>query len=143
MVDVTGWFTDASAAADGSGRYHGVSPARAVDSRYGTGGLSKPVAAGQSVAVTLAGTAGVPAMNASVVPAAVIANVTVTDDTGAGYLTIYPSGTPLPLASDLNYRAMINRANHAVAKLGSDGKVMVYSGLANTDIIIDVLGWFN
>jgi hypothetical protein len=36
-----------------------------------------------------------------------------------------------------------NHANHVVAKLGADGRVTVYSGWASTDIIVDVLGWFN
>jgi hypothetical protein len=33
--------------------------------------------------------------------------------------------------------------NHVVAKLGTDGKVTLYSGWSTTDIIVDVLGWFN
>jgi murein DD-endopeptidase MepM/ murein hydrolase activator NlpD len=143
IVDVTGWFTDASATADGSGQYHGLTPARVVDSRFGTGGLSRPVGPDQGVGVTLAGAGGVPAMSASVAPTAVISNVTVTGSSGIGYLVVYPSGSPLPLASDLNYVRLDNHANHVVAKLGADGRVTVYSGWASTDIIVDVLGWFN
>jgi hypothetical protein len=143
IVDVTGWFTDASAAADGSGQYHGLTPARVVDSRFGTGGVSRPVGPDQGVGVTLAGAGGVPAMSASVAPTAVISNVTVTGTSGIGYLVVYPSGSSLPLASDLNYVRLDDRANHVVAKLGADGRVTVYSGWASTDIIVDVLGWFN
>jgi murein DD-endopeptidase MepM/ murein hydrolase activator NlpD len=143
IVDVTGWFTDASATADGSGQYHGLTPARVVDSRFGTGGLSRPLAPGQAVAITLAGAGGVPAMNASVAPTAVISNVTVTNTSGVGYLVVYPSGSSLPLASDLNYVRLDTHANHVVAKLGADGLVSVYSGWATTDIVVDVAGWFN
>jgi hypothetical protein len=82
-------------------------------------------------------------MSASVAPTAVISNVTVTGSSGIGYLVVYPSGSPLPLASDLNYVRLDNHANHVVAKLGADGRVTVYSGWASTDIIVDVLGWFN
>ena len=143
IVDVTGWFTDASATADGSGQYHGVTPARVVDSRFGTGGLSRPLAPGQAVNVMLAGVGGVPAMTAAVGPTAVISNVTVTNTGGVGYIVVYPSGTALPLASDLNYVRLDSHPNHVVAKLGSDGRVTLYSGWSTSDVIVDVLGWFN
>ena len=143
IVDVTGWFTDASATADGSGQYHGLTPARVVDSRFGTGGLSRPLAPGQPVTVTLAGAGGVPAMTASAAPTAVISNVTVTNTSGVGYIVVYPSGSALPLASDLNYVRLDSHPNHVVAKLGTDGRVTLYSGWSTSDIIVDVLGWFN
>ncbi len=82
-------------------------------------------------------------MNASVAPTAVISNVTVTNTSGVGYLVVYPSGSSLPLASDLNYVRLDTHANHVVAKLGADGLVSVYSGWATTDIVVDVAGWFN
>ncbi len=143
IVDVTGWFTDASATADGTGQYHGLTPTRVADSRYGTGGLLRPLAPAQPVAVTLAGAGGVPAMTATIAPTAVISNVTVTNTSAIGYIIVYPSGTTTPLASDLNYVRLDTHPNHVVAKLGADGKVMVFSGWATTDVIVDVLGWFN
>ncbi len=143
IVDVAGWFTDASATADGSGQYHGLTPARVLDSRFGTGGLSRPLAPGQAVGVTLAGVGGVPAMNATVAPTAVISNVTVTNTGGAGYIVVYPGGSGLPLASDLNYVRLDTHPNQVVAKLGADGRIQVYSGWSTTDIIVDVFGWFN
>jgi hypothetical protein len=82
-------------------------------------------------------------MTATIAPTAVICNVTVTNTSGIGYIIVYPSGTTTPLASDLNYVRLDTHPNHVVAKLGADGKVMVFSGWATTDVIIDVLGWFN
>jgi hypothetical protein len=82
-------------------------------------------------------------MSASFAPTAVISNVTVTNTSGVGYLVVYPSGSSLPLASDLNYVRLDTHPNHVVAKLGADGLVTVYSGSATTDIVVDVAGWFN
>ena len=143
IVDVSGWFTDASATAGSVGQYHGLASARVVDSRFGTGGLSSPIGAAQTVGVTLAGAGGVPAMNATVAPTAVIANVTVTNTTSQGYIEVFPSGTTLPLASDLNFTRLATVANEAVEKVGTDGRVMVYNGYGSTDLVVDVLGWFN
>jgi hypothetical protein len=143
IVDVTGWFTDSSATADGSGQYHGLIAARVADSRFGTGGLSRPLAPGQAVNVSLAGAGGVPAITATVAPTAVISNVTVTNTSGVGYIVVYPSGSALPLASDLNYARLDTHPNHVVAKLGADGRVTLYSGWSTSDVIVDVLGWYN
>src|SRR5207244_83732 len=103
----------------------------------------RPLAPGQPVTVTLAGAGGVPAMTAPAAPTAVISNVTVTNTGGVGYIVVYPSGSALPLASDLNYVRLDSHPNHVVAKLGTDGRVTLYSGWSTSDIIVDVLGWFN
>jgi hypothetical protein len=50
-------------------------------------------------------------------------------------LTVYPNGTPLPNASNVNY----NTANTVLARLGTDGKVSIYTHAA-THLIIDVSG---
>jgi murein DD-endopeptidase MepM/ murein hydrolase activator NlpD len=143
VVDVSGWFTDASAAAGSVGQYHGLTSARVIDSRFGIGGVSTPVGPAQTVGLMLAGAGGIPAMNSTVVPSAVIANLTITNPTSQGYVEAFPSGTPLPLASDLNFLKGATVANEAIAKLGTDGRVMVYNGYGSTDVVVDVLGWFN
>jgi hypothetical protein len=66
----------------------------------------------------------------------------VTGSTAPGYITLYPDGTPLPLASQLNYGAGQTRANNAIVPLGPGGDLAVYCGLGSTDFIIDVTGYF-
>ena len=84
----------------------------------------------------MAGAVGVPA-DAS----AVVVNVTATEPDGPGYLTVYPCGTPPPLASNVNYVAGQNVPNLVIARLGADGKVCIFS-LAPTHVVADVSGWF-
>jgi len=72
-------------------------------------------------------------------------NVTVTRPTaGPGFLTLYPGGTALPLASTLNYRIGITRANNAIVPLGAGGEVIVHCGQGGgtADLVVDVNGYF-
>ena len=95
-----------------------------------------PDAAGGTLQLQVGGVAGVPA-NA----AAAVLNVTVTNPAGAGFVTVYPCGQPRPNASNLNYVAGQNVPNLVIAKLGTGGKVCIYT-FAPTDLIADVAGYF-
>ncbi|CAB4899689.1 unannotated protein [freshwater metagenome] len=84
----------------------------------------------------MAGRAGVP-VDAS----AVELNVTVTNANGAGFVTVYPCGSPRPLSSNVNYGAGSTVANSVIAKIGVDGKVCVFTQ-AGVDLIVDTSGYF-
>ena len=143
MVDVNGWFTDGSNPSATGGTFNGVTPVRILDTRVGTGGFHAPLGAGQSLALQVAGFGGVPTMTDQIAPTAAVINVTVTDTTSQSYLTVYPSGSALPLASDLNWPAGATVPNLALVKLGADGKIIIYNGYGTVDVIVDVVGWYN
>jgi len=142
IADLGGWFSDSSNAAATGSRFVGVTPARILDTRNGTGGFSSPLLAGQMIAATVAGVGNVPAMNAAVPPSAVVLNVTVTDATAASYLTVWPDGATRPNASDLNWVAGLTVPNLVVVKVGPDGTIDLYNAAGSTDVIIDVVGWY-
>lgn len=121
------------------GEFHGLIPARILDTRAGTGGFNAPVGPGATIAVPVAGRGGVPASGAS----AVVLNVTITEPTAETFLTVFPSGTTRPLASNLNALAKKTVPNLVVAKLGADGKVAVYNNVGTSHVIYDVMGWFS
>jgi IPT/TIG domain/Fibronectin type III domain len=142
IADVGGWFTDGVAATAGS-RFVGVTPARILDTRDGTGGV--PIArlgANASMAVTVAGRGGVPLMTAGTPPTGVVLNVTVTNPSAGSYLTVWPDGASKPLASDLNYGPGLTVPNLVVVKLGSNGMIDLYNAFGSVDVIIDVVGWY-
>lgn len=93
---------------------------------------------GASVAVPVAGRGGVPATGAS----AVVVNVTVTQPSVGGFLTVFPGGTARPLASSLNFAAGQTAPNLVVAKLGADGSIGVYNNAGTSHVILDVVGWY-
>jgi hypothetical protein len=135
IVDTNGWFTDASQAGT-AGAYVPLTPARSLDTRDGTGGVTtRP--AGTTVDVQVTGRGGVPDSGVS----AVILNATVVNPTGPGYLTVFPAGTAMPLASDLNYATGEIRPNLVVVKVGAGGKVSLYTS-TGTDVVFDVAGYF-
>jgi hypothetical protein len=138
IVDVVGWFSDASAAASTTGRYLGLLPTRVLDTRFGLGGV-RTLSPGQTL-VGIAGVGGIPPGGT----VAVIMNLTATNGTAPGdFLSLYPSDVTNPNTSDINFSAGENRANHVVSRLGGDGKVALYNATGQVDAIIDVSGYYS
>lgn len=108
-----------------------VDPARVFDSRAGGG----PRPAGSITEITVAGCANVPPGSVGVV-----LNVTALEAQTPGYLTVYPCGTAVPDASNVNYTFGDTVANTAVARLGTDGRVCVYTS-AVSGLLVDVTGY--
>ena len=122
-----------------AGRYNPLTPARILDTRTGIGGFFTPVGPGATVSVPVAGRGGVPATGVT----AVAVNVTVTQPTGDGFLTIWPSGSPRPLAANLNFTPNKTVPNLVVVKLGANGQVDMFNSAGSTHVVYDVAGWFS
>jgi uncharacterized repeat protein (TIGR01451 family) len=117
-------------------KFHTVSPCRLVDTR----GAEGPALAGASArSFSVAGRCQVPST-----AWAVSVNLTVTQPTGPGNLRAFPAGTPLPLASSLNYAAGQTRANNLILSLNEAGLASVFCGQASgtTHFLMDVNGYF-
>ena len=75
---------------------------------------------------------------------AVVLNVTVTQPSAQGHITVYPDGTTLPTASNLNFSPGETVPNLVIAPVGSDGKVDLNNGSSGTvELIADVSGYFS
>jgi hypothetical protein len=131
IADVSGWY-----GLDGKA-FSAVAPARAMDTRNGTGVAKTKVGADRFVALKVTGSNGVPAAGVN----AVTMNVTVTNPEAAGFITAYPCGGTKPLASNLNYTTGQTIPNQVTVPVAADGTVCFYSQSA-TDLIADVSGWF-
>ena len=136
IFDVTGYFTPDTNGAT----YYPLTPARILDTRDGTG-LSGPSGshAARSFQVTLRG--GVPA-NAS----AVTGNLTVTQQSSAGFVYIGPLAMNNPTSSNLNFPLGDDRANAVTVALGSGGTLSVTYAAGTlgptAQLIFDVTGYF-
>jgi peptidoglycan hydrolase-like protein with peptidoglycan-binding domain len=127
VVDISGYYTDG---------FHPVTPARIADTRSGACGMR--LGPGETRQVAVSGVAGVPAGTAG----AVALNVTIVNPTAATYLTVWPSGTPQPEASNLN--AIVGTVpNMVTVGLGADGRISVFNYAGSADVIVDVAGWFD
>jgi hypothetical protein len=122
-------------------KFYTLPPCRILDTRNANGPLGGPaLTGGASRTFTIANVCLIPPT-----AKAVSVNATVTEPTAQGYLTLYPGGTPLPLASTINFRAGQTRANNAIVPLGANGTISVYGGLPTgntTHFLLDVNGYF-
>jgi hypothetical protein len=137
VIDVSGWFTDSSAAGD-PGSFVPLVPQRVLDTRTGLGGYSTKVGAGRSIDVQMTGVGGVPDSGVS----AVVFNLTTANGTRSTYLTAYPTGTSKPPSADLNPPAGHITSNLVMVKVGDGGEVTVYNNSGETDVIADVVGYY-
>ena len=120
----------------GAGRVVPVSPTRVLDTRVGTGATG-PVPPGGVIELALAAPSGT-------LPAAarcVVLNVTVTGATADAYATLWPSGEPRPLASNLNVTPGRTVPNLAVVKLGIDGRVSLFHSAGTAHYVADLVGY--
>ncbi len=76
--------------------------------------------------------------------AGVVVNMTVTDTRQAGFITVYPSGTAMPTASNLNYVPGQTIANLVMVKDGSNGTISITNNSSGTvSLLADIAGYFN
>ncbi len=92
----------------------------------------------EETTVTVAGAAGVPTTGVG----AVVLNVTATDVESDSFVTVWPTGTPRPLASNLNLQRDDTVANLVLVPLGTGGKVSIYQQGGPSEVVVDVSGWF-
>lgn len=131
VADVNGYVPD-------GGSPSTLVPARLLDTRPGEqtvdgtfagGGLR---AAGSTLELTVRGRGDVPSDAATV-----MLNVAAVLPDAPGFVTVWPCGQPRPLASTLNYAAGAVVPNAVLAKVGSGGKVCLYTSAA-THLVADV-----
>ncbi len=136
FADLTGYHPSTAA-------YRSVVPERLLETRTTEGGQrgytgAKPTG-GQVVALDVTDVAGTTAR----VPndaKAVFLNITSVNASAAGFVTVYPCGSPRPTASSLNIEPGLVRANLVAAKIGTGGTVCVFSNVG-TDYVADLQGY--
>ncbi len=134
VADVAGWF-DAGGVADTGAHHEATLPLRIADTQDGTGGLPvAKVGAGQTITVDVGSQCPSPgAVSASL-------NITATGGDAATHLTAYPSGTGLPLASNVNVSAGETAPNAAIVALSPGGQIDITNHSGTIDVIVDLFG---
>jgi hypothetical protein len=136
VFDVTGYFL----ADDTGATFTPITPARALDTRDGTG-LTGLFVNNIPRTLVVTGSKGIPPT-----ATAITGNLTVTQQSAAGYVAVTKTPTATPTTSTLNFPVSDNRGNGLFAPLDGSGALsIVYkSGTAgaHTQIILDVTGYF-
>ena len=133
VIDVAGYYQEGHGAG-----FLPVVPSRIADTRpaFNVGQHDTPLGtATRSVAIARWG--GIPS-DAD----AVVLNVTVVNPTAPSYLTVAPTGSPTPIASNLNYGRGDTVANQVTVPLGPDGRVNLTNAVGTVDVVIDAVGFF-
>ncbi len=92
------------------------------------------------------GTARLPLTGAYGAPTnvdAVALNVTSTDVTVGGYLSVYPTGASSgPATSNLNLSAGQDIPNAVTTKVGPDGSITLFNSVGTVRVLVDLQGWY-
>ena len=136
----TAQVTNATSLTGGS--YVSVNPTRIADTRANSG----QAYAGDTLATGTTLQVQVPT---SVVPAGasgVVLNVAAVDPSAAGFISVLPGGATVPtgssLVSNLNFAAGDTVANLVTVGLSSTGTVEIYNHVGNTNVVVDVAGYY-
>jgi hypothetical protein len=141
IIDIDGYFPLSGTA--GALHFYPLPPCRVADTRAGsgfTGAFGPPSLVGAATRnfPMLSSTCGIP-----VAAEAYSLNMTVVVPTGGAlnFLTAYPAGQALPIASTVNAVTGGTVGSGAIVPAGTGGAISVYVS-ANTDLLIDIAGYF-
>jgi hypothetical protein len=130
IADVIGYFSSQG------GAFVPVTPQRLIDTREGIGVRAGGIGQGQSLALPMTTNSPVPRG-----AKAVVVNVTSVNSSSPSFVTVWPTGSPQPLASTLNPRPGYAVPNQAYLRLGPDGSLQAYNNAGDTDLVVDVFGY--
>ena len=120
--------------------FFAVTPCRPVDTRNIAGPMGAPSLTGTwNRTFSMAGHCAIPASAKSLA-----LNVTVTQATTSGSLTLYQGSTSLPAGQVISYSAGQTRAANAIVSLDSGGDLIVHceQSSGTVHLIVDVVGYF-
>jgi len=139
IFDVVGFYSDDAGPA--GSRFHAIDPSRFFDTRTGHGGVEVgPREPGTVLRFDVLGKGGVPSTGVT----AVVMNVTVTEPTRPGWLTVYPDDVVFrPLASNLNFAPGQTVANLVTVRVPAGGVIDVYNDQGSVHVIADVVGYYD
>ncbi|MEO3747645.1 hypothetical protein [Plantactinospora sp. B5E13] len=112
--------------------------AAVLDTRNGVGAAKGLRGPASTTTFQVLGVGGVPTTGVS----AVLVRLAVLKPTAATWLHLWPAGTSRPTGTMISAGVGEQLSNTAVVKVGSNGKVSVYNNGGQTDIVVDVQGYF-
>ncbi len=132
IADLAAWYQPSLPAG-----FKELAPVRVLDSRNAIGIAGRALlGTGSTTTLVMAGRGGVPATGAE----AVTMNITVDQPQGGGFVTVFPCGQAVPLASNLNYARGQTIANLVNVKLSASGTVCIFTSAA-AHVLVDVAGY--
>ena len=136
IATITGYTVSGTPTA--AGAFGALTPAHALDTRYGTGAPKGPAAAHSKIRLHINGIAGVPSTGVG----AVSLVLSVASPTQNGYLSVYPDGGAPPGLASLDYNANTPIATTVLTKVATNGYIdIVNNSTGTTHIIATITGY--
>ena len=138
--NATDLVVDLEGFAPASSTFVATVPERVLETREADGQINYSAErpkVGQTTEVKVVG------FGATKIPAdagTVFLNVTAVDPAASGFVTVFPCGSPRPLASNINLTG-VTTPNMVSVKIGDGGRVCLFTS-GSTDLIADILGYF-
>ncbi len=139
VADNSSWVTEITQMRTDGAEFVAIDPVRVLDTRFNIGLNGKFNHAGPR-AVQVAGVLGIPDD-----AAAITGNLTVIQQSRAGFVSVTPQRTTSPSTSTINFPAGDTRANNLTIPLSPTGLawlVYIASTGHNTHLALDVTGYF-
>ncbi len=130
VADLAGYYSPAA-----NTTFTAQAPVRVLDTRSGTGAPKAAVGPTRTIELDLS--AQVPAS-----ATAAVLNLTGTNATSTTFVTAWPAGEPMPLASNLNLVAGRTTPNLATVAV-TGGKIRLYNRAGSVDLIADLAGYYS
>lgn len=136
IFDVTGYFLQTNS---GGATYHDVAPVRLLDTRESDNGLAGKFVGGVPRTWQITGREGIPST-----ATAITGNLTVVDQTKAGFVSLGPVAVTNPTTSTINFPVGDVRANGVTVKLSPTGTLSAtyLPAGGTTHLLLDVTGYF-
>lgn len=118
-----------------AGTFNTLTPTRVLDTRYGTGAPTGRLAS--HATLTFDAAAGLSGPVGSVT-----LTITAVNPALGGWLSAFPAGAPLPVASTVNFPTKVTAVNTTIVPVGTGGRVSIYNGSPGpVDVLADLTGW--
>jgi uncharacterized repeat protein (TIGR03803 family) len=134
ILDIAGYFASPPTGTD---QFYPLAPCRIIDTRHGYGGQLQAGVERDYSLQTVNSNCQIPGT-----PTAYSLNVTVVPAGSLGYLAVWPEGEVRPTVSTLNDLTGTIVANAVIVPAGSNHETAFYANNNNTDLLVDVNGYF-
>lgn len=118
--------------------YVPLAPSRVLDTRT----TDAPVQGGTATPITLPIAHYSWGQSHTAGASAAVLNVTVTGSTEDTHLSVWPSGQPRPVTSNVNIKAGGTSSNTVTVPIGADGKVSAQLNSGKAALIVDFVGYY-
>lgn len=122
--------------------YVPVEPCRLIDTRFDIGPITATLGPGSTSSAVLTGATVGQCSNVPTAATSLNVNITAVNASANTFLTVFPAGSAMPLASSLNPRAGSITGNEVNITLPANDRVSFFNNVGTMELVVDLLGYY-